>query len=55
MHHFVVVMSHTTHPGIGAAARAMKSMGLSELRLVQTVSHQDPVAYHRSSGAEDLL
>ncbi|HNY48750.1 MAG TPA: TrmH family RNA methyltransferase, partial [Casimicrobium sp.] len=30
-----VVLSHTSHPGnIGAAARAMKTMGLSDLRLV---------------------
>ena len=30
-----IVMVETTHPGnIGAAARAMKTMGLSDLRLV---------------------
>jgi tRNA/rRNA methyltransferase len=31
----VVVLSHPSHPGnVGAAARAMKTMGLTELRLV---------------------
>ena len=31
-----IVMVETSHPGnIGAAARAMKTMGLSDLRLVQ--------------------
>ncbi|TAG65395.1 MAG: tRNA (cytosine(32)/uridine(32)-2'-O)-methyltransferase TrmJ, partial [Burkholderiales bacterium] len=30
-----IVLSHTSHPGnIGAVARAMKTMGLSDLRLV---------------------
>ncbi len=34
-----IVMIHTSHPGnIGAAARAMKVMGLSDLRLVNPKS-----------------
>ena len=34
-----IVMVETSHPGnIGAAARAMKTMGLSDLRLVQPQS-----------------
>lgn len=55
-HQFCVVLSKTSHPGnIGACARAMKTMGITDLRLVQTVSEKDPVAYARSSGAEDVI
>jgi tRNA/rRNA methyltransferase len=51
-----VVLSHPTHPGnIGAAARAMKTMGLSRLWLVSPASFPDPVADARASGAGDVL
>ena len=51
-----VVLSHTSHPGnIGAAARAMKTMGLSQLWLVAPDSFPDAVADARASGATDLL
>lgn len=51
-----VVLSHTSHPGnIGAAARAMKTMGLSRLWLVAPAHFPDPVASARASGAEDVL
>jgi len=51
-----IVLVGTTHPGnIGAAARAMKNMGLHELVLVSPrhFPHEDATA--RASGAEDLL
>jgi tRNA (cytidine32/uridine32-2'-O)-methyltransferase len=51
-----IVLVGTTHPGnIGAAARAMKNMGLHELVLVNPkhFPHEDATA--RASGAEDLL
>lgn len=51
-----IVLVNTTHPGnIGAAARAMKNMGLGRLVLVnpQTFPHAD--ATSRASGADDLL
>lgn len=51
-----IVLVGTTHPGnIGASARAMKNMGLSELVLVapRHFPHEDAVA--RASGAEDVL
>lgn len=51
-----IVLVGTTHPGnIGAAARAMKNMGLAELVLVKPkyFPHADAIA--RASGAEDLL
>ncbi|MCC4117808.1 RNA methyltransferase [Aromatoleum toluclasticum] len=51
-----IVLSRTSHPGnIGAAARAMKTMGLGRLVLVQPASFPDPVAEARASGAGDLL
>lgn len=51
-----VVLSHTSHPGnIGATARAMKNMGLTELYLVNPKSYPDAEATARASGAVDLL
>ncbi|HEX6929170.1 MAG TPA: RNA methyltransferase [Gammaproteobacteria bacterium] len=51
-----VVLVETTHPGnIGATARAMKTMGLKDLRLVNPLHFPDPEADARASGAEDLL
>lgn len=51
-----IVLSHTSHPGnIGAAARAMKTMGLERLYLVNPKSFPDPVADARAAGAVDLL
>lgn len=51
-----IVLSHTSHPGnIGSAARAMKTMGLSDLRLVNPKLFPDPVAHAMSSGAQDVL
>ncbi len=51
-----VVLSHTSHPGnIGAVARAMKTMGLSQLYLVNPVADPDGVARARSSNARDVL
>jgi len=50
------VMVETTHPGnIGAAARAMKTMGLSRLHLVAPRSMPNAEAVARASGADDLL
>jgi len=54
--HIKIVMVGTTHPGnIGAAARAMKNMGLTQLVLVDAQCQLDESAYARSSGAEDIL
>lgn len=54
--HIRFVLVGTQHPGnIGAAARAMKTMGLSRLVLVAPEKPLDEVAYRRSAGAEDLL
>jgi len=53
---FRVVLSHPSHPGnIGAAARAMKTMGLTRLYLVNPRQFPDPEAFARASGATDVL
>jgi len=46
----------TTHPGnIGASARAMKTMGLDRLWLVDPVVHPSAEASARATGAADIL
>jgi len=51
-----IVLVNTTHPGnIGAAARAMKNMGLADLVLVDPKRFPDPEASARSSRADDIL
>jgi len=51
-----VVLSHTTHPGnIGAAARAMKTMGLRHLYLINPRHFPDPQAEAMAAGADDVL
>ncbi len=51
-----VILVGVTHPGnIGAAARAMKTMGLSHLRLVQPKHFPSADATARAAGADDLL
>ena len=53
---YSVILSHLSHPGnIGASARAMKTMGVNDLRLVNCVDYKNQTAYNRSSGAEDIL
>ncbi len=50
------VLVETSHPGnIGAAARALKTMGLSRLDLVQPKGFPAAEATARASGAEDVL
>lgn len=51
-----VVLVETSHPGnIGAAARAMKTMGLTRLALVRPRHYPSAEASARASGATDLL
>lgn len=51
-----VVLTRTSHPGnIGAAARAMKTMGLSALALVRPRKFPHPDADARATGALDVL
>ncbi len=51
-----MVLSHTSHPGnIGAAARAMKAMGLNRLYLINPRHFPDPQAHAMAAGADDIL
>ena len=52
----IIVLVGTTHPGnIGAAARAMKNMGIKSLSLVQPKEFPSDVAIYRSKAAKDIL
>ena len=51
-----IVLVNPSHPGnVGAAARAMKNMGLSKLVLVEPQEFPDPRAIWRAAGAKDLV
>ncbi len=51
-----IVMIQTSHPGnIGSAARAMKTMGIHDLRLVQPNRFDAPETRALASGADDIL
>src|SRR6266513_642400 len=51
-----VVLLRPSHPGnIGAAARAMKTMGITQLRLVRPKRFPHPDARAMAAGAADLL
>jgi tRNA (cytidine32/uridine32-2'-O)-methyltransferase len=51
-----IVLVNTSHPGnIGAATRAMKTMGLSRLYLVQPLEYPSDEATARAAGAADVL
>ena len=51
-----VVLSHPSHPGnIGAVARAMKTMGLESLYLVNPKVFPDKEAERRAAGAWEIL
>lgn len=51
-----IVLCEPSHPGnIGAAARAMKTMGLEQLYLVNPKRFPDPEARWRASRATDVL
>ncbi len=53
---FRFVLCQTTHPGnIGAAARALKTMGFARLMLVEPRHFPADEATARASGADDLL
>jgi TrmH family RNA methyltransferase len=51
-----IVLVETSHPGnVGAVARAMKTMGLSDLALVAPKAFPHADATARAAGADDLL
>ena len=54
--HFKIVLVETSHPGnIGAVARAMKNMTLSELCLVSPKIFPSADATARAAGSDDIL
>lgn len=56
MHNVRIVLCRPSHPGnIGAAARAMKTMGLTDLRLVAPERYPAPEAQWMATHAVDLL
>ena len=51
-----ILLVNISHPwNIGAAARAMKNMGLTRLYLVDPKQHPTYEAYSRAAGADDVL
>ena len=51
-----IVLVRTSHPGnIGAAARAMANMGLSDLRLIEPTGFPSEEATARAAGANHVL
>ena len=51
-----VVLVEPSHPGnIGGAARAMKTMGLADLAIVNPLRFPDPQAIWRAAGAVDVV
>lgn len=56
MHNLRIVLVNTSHPGnIGATARAMKTMGLHDLYLVEPKHFPSVKANEMASGALDIL
>ena len=56
LHRVNVVLVEPTHPGnVGAAARAMKAMGLDRLCLVAPLRFPSAEATARAAGADDVL
>lgn len=56
LNNICIVMIQTSHPGnIGSAARAMKTMGIHDLRLVQPNRFNSPETRALASGADDIL
>ncbi|MBM0439121.1 MULTISPECIES: tRNA (cytosine(32)/uridine(32)-2'-O)-methyltransferase TrmJ [Aeromonas] len=54
--HIRIVLVNTSHTGnMGSAARAMKTMGLSQMVLVDPQAQPDDNAYALAAGASDLL
>lgn len=51
----LILVSPARAENVGAAARAMKTMGFSELRIVDSQAHLDPAARRVAHGAGEIL
>ena len=50
------ILIETSHAGnVGAAARAMKTMGFNDMRIVDSVAHLEPAARWVAHGSTDIL
>lgn len=55
MHFPLILVSPARAENVGAAARAMKTMGFDTLRIVNSEAHLDPAARRVAHGAGDIL
>ncbi|MEG1212021.1 MAG: tRNA/rRNA methyltransferase [Leclercia sp.] len=55
MHLSIVLVSPARAENVGAAARAMKTMGFTDLRIVASEAHCDPAARRVAHGSGDIL
>lgn len=51
----IILVAPARAENVGAAARAMKTMGFSELRIVDSEAHQQPAARWVAHGSGDIL
>lgn len=52
---YFILVEPAVPENVGAAARAMKTMGFSKMRVVNTVAHRSEQAYWLAHGAADIL
>ena len=55
MHLSIVLVAPARAENIGAAARAMKTMGFTDLRIVDSAAHLEPAARWVAHGSGDIL
>ncbi|MEH2921763.1 tRNA/rRNA methyltransferase [Samsonia erythrinae] len=55
MQFHIILVEPARAENVGAAARAMKTMGFRSLRIVGSVAHQDPAARWVAHGSGDIL
>ena len=55
MHLSIVLVAPARPENIGAAARAMKTMGFTDLRIVDSAAHLEPAARWVAHGSGDIL
>lgn len=55
MQFFIVLVAPARPENVGAAARAMKTMGFGALRIVDSLAHLDPAARRVAHGSGDIL
>ena len=51
----IILVAPARAENIGAAARAMKTMGFSELRIVDSQAHLEPAARWVAHGSGDII